>query len=177
MVKPTDTASGLAQSLLTELLNYDPVTGVFTWKVARSGNVAVGGVAGYVSKKDGYRHIWIGERLYSAARLAWLYMTGEWPVATVDHKDLNRTNDAWLNLRAATQAQQCANRGMKKGNKSGFKGVSLVKATGKWCASIKINGKSKNLGSTYSTPEEAAAVYAKVLTEAHGEFARAAKGE
>lgn len=171
-MKPTDTSSGLAQNLLAELLNYDPVTGVFTWKVARSGTVKVGDVAGYVCKKDGYRHIWIGERLYTASRLAWLYMTGEWPVFTVDHENLARTDDRWENLRPATQAQQCANRGKPKSNTSGFKGVSLVKATGKWCASIKINGKSKNLGSTYSTPEEAAEVYAKALTAVHGEFAR-----
>lgn len=171
-MKPTDTSSGLAQNLLTELLSYDPATGGFTWKVARSGNVKVGDAAGSLNKKSGYREIWIGERLYGAHRLAWFYMTGEWPEFTVDHENLSRADNRWLNLRPATQAQQCANRGIKKGNTSGFKGVSLVKATGKWCASIKINGKSKNLGSTYSTPEEAAEVYAKALTAVHGEFAR-----
>lgn len=171
MVKPTDTSSGLAQSLLTELLNYDPLTGVFTWKVARSGNVKVGGVAGSLNKQSGYREIWIGERQYVAHRLAWLYMTGEWPEHTVDHEDLDKDNNRWANLRAATQAQQCANRGLKSDNKSGFKGVSWSKESNRWYASIKIKGKSRNLG-MYNTPEEASAAYTRALTEAYGEFAR-----
>lgn len=169
-MRPTDTSSGLAQSLLTEVLNYDPETGVFTRKIARSNNHKAGDVAGYVSKKDGYRHIWVGERTYSAARLAWLYMTGEWPQHTVDHIDLNRTNDCWSNLRAATQAQNVANRGKPKSNKTGFKGVSRLK-NGRFYACIKFKGKCRNLGN-YATAEEASEAYAKAITSVYGEFAR-----
>lgn len=171
MVKPTDTASGLAQCLLTEVLNYDPFTGVFTWKVARTGNVKVGDVAGSLNKGSGYREVWIGERHYAAHRLAWLYMAGEWPTFTVDHENLNKDDNRWENLRAATQGQQCANRGKPKSNTSGVKGVSWCKQSQKWYASIKHKGKSKSLGH-YSNLEDAAAAYARALTSTYGSFAR-----
>ena len=174
MAHPTDILSGLTRALLAEVLDYDPATGHFTWKVARSTNCKVGQRAGSVNKASGYREIWIGERAYQSARLACLWMDGEWPAACVDHINLDRTDDRWANLRHATAKQNCANRGLNSRNKSGFKGVSAV--GDKWCASIKLNGKSKNLG-LYNTKEEAANTYLKALTEARGEYARSTLGE
>jgi hypothetical protein len=173
LMKITDTSSGLAQSLLTELLHYDPLTGIFTWKVARSNNVKakVGAIAGHVNRQ-GYRDIWIGERNYRACRLAWLYMTGEWPTSVIDHKNLLCGDDRWENLREATQAQNCANRRGHCNSKSGIKGVSFDKQVQKWYACVKINGKTKSLG-RYSDKEEAARVYAAALKELYGSFARA----
>ena len=43
-------------------------------------------------------------------------------------------------------------------NRSGHTGASFCRQNSKWYASIKINGKSCNLG-YYNTPEEAHAVY------------------
>lgn len=174
-MKPTDTSSGLAQCLVTELLDYDPATGALTWKIARAGNVKVGQRAGCINKRDGYREIWIGERSYKAARVIHLWMTGEWPEFTVDHINLNRADDRWENLRAATQAQNCANRGLKKNNTSGMKGASQTQS-GRWLSTIKIDRVSRCLG-TFDTREEAAGAYAKALTEVYGEFARTSEGE
>lgn len=171
-MKATDTSSGLALSLLRELLHYEPETGWFTWKVARSGNICIGDRAGSHNRNTGYREIWIGERRYSSHRLAYFWMVGEWPAETVDHVNLDSLDDRWCNLRHATQADQCANRGLNSRNKSGFKGVSMNSATGQWYASIKVNGKSKNLGH-YATAEEASGAYMKAATMAFGDFARA----
>ena len=72
-----------------ELLHYNPDTGVFRWRVARR-QMRPGDVAGLLFA-GGYRNIKIDRRFYKEHRLAWLYMTGEWPVAGIDHVKLNGT--------------------------------------------------------------------------------------
>lgn len=62
---------------IKELLNYNPITGVFTYKVSRGGFKA-GAVAGSL-KKGFMPTIMIGRTLYSQCRMAWLWITGEWP--------------------------------------------------------------------------------------------------
>ena len=42
--------------MLSDMLNYDPETGVITWKVNR-GPVHVGDVAGYHHKRDNYLYV------------------------------------------------------------------------------------------------------------------------
>lgn len=173
-MKATDTHSELTHARVRELLDYEPDTGWLIWKVQRPGKPA-GTRAGYINGTpetcQGYREIWIGKRVYHAARLVVFWMTGEWPAETVDHINLDRTDDRWPNLRLATQQENCANRAMPKTNKSGFKGVSWCKGSSKWYASIKINGKSRNLG-TYLNIQDAAAAYAEALAATFGAFAR-----
>jgi hypothetical protein len=63
---------------LRELLHYDPETGVFRWRVRTAQRVRVGDVAGSKLRPGHrYRKIPIDRRGYSAARLAFLWMTGE----------------------------------------------------------------------------------------------------
>lgn len=79
---------------LTERLDYDPVTGVFTW---RDGQCA-GQRAGYVDD-TGYRRIKLLYRKYRAGRLAWFYVHGEWPPVLIDHRNRIRDDDRLDNLR------------------------------------------------------------------------------
>jgi hypothetical protein len=74
----------LTAERLREVLDYNPETGVFTWKVRTSIRVVAGKVAGSVGKR-GYLIIGVGGRNYYAHRLAWLHMTGEWPIAVPVH--------------------------------------------------------------------------------------------
>jgi hypothetical protein len=151
---------------LRELLNYDPETGAFTWRAPRRGHRA-GGIAGHLNEK-GYVRISVDGRRYAAHRLAWLYMTGEWPEDQIDHKDLSRANNRWENLRPATNAQNQMNSTAKIGT-SGRKGVYWY--AGKWQARIWVNGKAINLG-RFEDKEKAAAAYVLHARKRFGEFAR-----
>lgn len=161
----------ITQARLKELLHYDPDTGVFTRLgiAGRNGSTrSVGSVAGSVSKSTGYVRITVDYQEYLAHRLAWLYMTGEWPDLKIDHKNTVKTDNRWLNLRKATDTQNAANRKAKATSATGLKGVTPE--SGKWRAEIKVGGKSKRLG-LYSTPELAAKAYADAASKIHGEFA------
>lgn len=119
---------------LRELLHYDPETGLFTWKVARQGTRA-GAFAGALN--HGYLRITIDWRHYPAHRLAWLYMTGEWPADLIDHINLVSDDNRFVNLRQATRAQNMHNSARPRTNTSGVKGVSRY--AGRWKAQIKVN--------------------------------------
>ena len=159
----------LTQSRLKSLLNYDQTTGIFIWSVNRRGTALAGTVAGNACPK-GYICIKVDGRLYKAHRLAWLYMTGIWPPDQIDHRDLNKSNNRWLNLRPATNAQNRAN---SRVNKTLPKGVSFDRdAKAKpYISQIKVSGKRKYLG-RYASAEEAHSVYCRAAVAAKGEFAR-----
>jgi len=159
----------LTSKELRKLLKYDSNNGQFTWLVDRS-NKKAGSVAGTINKL-GYRQICIDYRLYTGHRLAWLYMTGDWPVDCVDHINGVPFDNRWSNLRQATMSENQHNRSKSKRNSSGVKGVSLCKATGKWTAQIMANREYHFLGK-FKSIEEAKASYEQAANNLHGEFAR-----
>lgn len=164
----------LTQARLREVLAYDPATGAFTWNVMLSSRGPVGSVAGSYTRK-GYWRVRIDGREYMAHRLAWLYVTGSWPTKQIDHRNTNRADNRFDNLRLATNSQNGGNRRLSSKNRTGFKGVSFASRCAKrpYNAQISINGKSKNLG-YYATPEAAHAAYLAAASEHFGDFAREA---
>jgi hypothetical protein len=160
------TANPLTLERLREVLDYDPKTGVFRWKISKKH--FIGKAAGYLNK-DGHRQIRVDGRAYYAHRLAWLYVRGEWPDRQIDHRDTNRDNNAFRNLREATNLQNQQN--SKPRRSDGRKGIHFTHGT--WQAAIRVNGKRLYLG-RHNTPDEAAAAYARAATEHHGQFARIA---
>lgn len=155
---------------LRELLRYDPETGEFWWKVRGFGR-QMGRPAGCISKSTGHRYITIDGVIYLGSRLAWLYMTGEWPKNEVDHEDLCPGNNRWGNLREATRSQNKGNSGLSKANTSGLKGVRFEQ--GAWRARIKFQGKSYCAG-RYPTPEAAKKAHDALARNLFGDFARSA---
>ena len=156
--KPTLTADHLR-----EILNYDSVSGVFWWRVARRGGAKVGDIAGLINQ--GYRKIRIGRHRYKASRLAWRYIHGRWPDGEIDHKNGIRTDDRLDNLRDVTSSENAQNRRhAQSSNKTGFLGVSPHQ--GKFQAVIVINGKQHYLG-RFVTPEDAHAVYLEAKRRLH----------
>lgn len=156
---------------LRQYFTYDPITGNFYWTAqARNGANAVRRVAGAKAgslSANGYVTLALDGEYLNAHRLAWAFMTGEWPEHQIDHIDNNRSNNAWANLRRATPSENCGNR--KGWGKSGFKGV--YEDRGKFRAAITKDGVKYKLG-TYATAEEAHAVWLTKANELYGEFAQ-----
>lgn len=150
-------------------LHYDPNTGVFT-RLVPSSNAAAGDVAGYVNDQ-GYIVIAVSGAQHHAHRLAWLYMTGEWPTLQVDHRNLDKGDNRWSNLRLATASQNGQNSPPKSNNTSSCKGVSWYAAGKKWRARLVLNKREISLG-YFDDFEDAKAAYEKAASEHFGEFAR-----
>lgn len=91
----------------------------------------------------------------------------------VDHINLNKLDNTRQNLRVVNRSQNGANRNILSNNKSGFKGVSFHKKTGKWQADIAsgILHQKQYIG-LFNTPEEAAKAYDIEAKKKYGEFAK-----
>lgn len=154
---------------LHEVLDYDPETGIFVWKIKLRKSLVIGTRAGSLDR-FGYRTIKIDMKGYREGRLAWFYMKGSWPSPEIDHKDNNPSNNSLSNLREANSAQQKVNRSTSDRNRK-YNLPKWVSRNGQngFAAIITVNKKSRNLG-TFKTPEEAHAVAAKYAKDLHGEF-------
>lgn len=154
----------LTRARLKELLHYDRATGVFTWRVRRNQNVNAGDRAGRVGAK-GYRVINISHDLYTEHRLAVFYMTGRWPLADVDHRNGQRDDNRWKNLRKLSRTGNMQNlQGAHRDNKSGFLGVA--RHGDRFRAYIRADGKNRYLGS-FGTLELAHAAYLEAKRALH----------
>lgn len=153
---------------MKDRFDYDPVTGVFRYR-RKISNKSAGTVAGTIAH-NGYCDISIDGQKYGAHRLAWFWMTGEWPLHEVDHRNRKQADNRWRNLRPATRLQNMANSKVKKSNRTGLKGVQYYRRGNKFCALIRKHGKRVYLGS-FETAAEAHAVYMAAATDFHGSYA------
>jgi len=158
----------ITQERLKELVSYDPETGEFTNLVTR-GQIKAGCRPGYVRIQDGYYVMILDGRLYLGHTVAWIYMLGTLPPDEIDHRDLDKSNNRWSNLRAATPRQNCANRRKRADSKQPYKCVTFHRK--KWRYAVVVDGK-RQWSKVFDTPELAHAAYAKKAVEIHGEFAR-----
>jgi len=166
--------SGLTAEILRMLVLYDPATGLFYWRSSsgwgscgrregeRAGNKRQGGRIRI--QLPGYK---LG---FLASRLAWLYMTGEWPERQVDHKNKNKRDDRWENLREANNNQNQYNRGKRSHSKTGITGVMYDEKSGLWFAECTANGRYV-LRKRFKTESEAIAARNAAVKKYHGEFA------
>lgn len=155
----------ITQEKLKELLEYDPETGLFKWIKSTSNRIRLNEKAGCPDTL-GYIVIRINKKLYYAHRLAWIYMKGVLTLNMIDHKDGNKGNNKWDNLREATRQENYRNTPAR--NKLGVKGV--YKMRNKFIATITLNRVSIPLGK-FLTLEEARNAFNDVANKYHGEFA------
>ena len=155
---------------LRELFDYNPRTGIFTYKIGTRCTKA-GRKAG-TPRYDGYLVVNIDNRTYLLHRLAWLWMMGKMPPRWLDHRNHNPADNRFSNLRLSTRAQNQQNRPKNKNNSSGFKGVSYSTGIIKkpWRATITADGKSLHLGH-FATKAEAFVAYQNAARQLHREFA------
>lgn len=153
---------------LIEILDYNPITGLFHWRVDMSSRAKAGKQAGSISKVSGYVEIRIRKILYYGHRLAWFYTHGYWPIA-VDHRNLCRSHNRLTNLREATQTQNNRSTSLRRNNSTGFKGVHVLSG-GKYCASITYNCEHIHIG-VFAEPIDAAEAYDQKAIELYKSFA------
>ena len=108
---------------LRQLFLYDPLTGIFTWRINPSIKARIGDVAGCRTHK-GYIQIQCDNVQYLAHRLAWLYYHGYFPKDELDHRNGDKRDNRIANLREATSTQNKWNRGVRR---NGLKGVYFCK--------------------------------------------------
>jgi hypothetical protein len=159
---------------LREVFHYCPDTGAIRHK-RNTARAKAGDVVGYVNR-DGYREIKVmydGRRYtFMGHRLAVALHEGAHPPPDldVDHRDRDRQNNRYLNLRVATRSNNLANRPA-----SGPlpKGVTRSKTcvSKPFMAQISVRGRKFFLG-YHPTAEEAHAAYVACAREHFGEFVR-----
>jgi len=138
------TTNLITQDRLKSLLTYDRETGDFCWRIKRP-RCKLGCVAGTHSY-HGYTVIKLDGVSYKAHRLAWLYETGVWPTAEIDHINRVRDDNRFSNLRLATRFSNCQNKVKFENAHSKHIGVSRSFNGKRWRAYIDFNGKRRTLG-------------------------------
>lgn len=173
-LKPPITIEQITHELVRELLDYDPETGLFTWRhrpfAVRGWNTKYAGTNAGTLMPIGYIYVSIFKYRAYGHRLAVFWMTGEWPPHEVDHINGQKADNRWTNLRLATHEQNIQHRVThNKNSRSGRKGVFPV-AHNRWKAAIIYKGYYINLGN-YKDIDEAESVYKKAEKDLFGEFA------
>lgn len=181
MASPSD--KGISPSTLSKLVEYNPFTGAFIWRVRPNSyfkterdckiwNARFAGNPAF-NCDDGRGYL-VGQILgkkVKAHRAAWALHYGFWPAELIDHINGDKSDNRIANLREATNSQNLMNRGANVNNKSGLKGVSWDRRKEKWQARISRQFKSRHLG-YFATAEEAHSAYREASARLHGEYSR-----
>ena len=146
----------MAERLL-RLLEYDPLTGLFTWKYQPKRGISAGTPAGY-KHSQGYTSIGLGCYQFFAHRLAWLFSYGAWPSKHIDHINGDKKDNRIANLRDVSRTVNLQNmRAPRRSSRTGLLGVGIYK-DGRFIAKIRLNNKQRHLG-IFATAEEASEAY------------------
>jgi hypothetical protein len=146
----------LTRQRLLEVLRYDPDSGHFFWVAPKMRPKARLGLPAGTPDRDGYVMVRIDRRGHMAHRLAFLYMTGEWPEKQVDHINGLKNDNRWSNLRDVSASVNSQNKRVR--------GITSHK--GRWLARICVNGRRTHLG-WFNSPELARAAYVAAKRELH----------
>lgn len=108
--------------------------------------------------RDGYYRGFLKDKRLAAHRVVFFLNYGYWP-EQVDHIDGNRLNNSLSNLRAVTAQQN-------RFNQRKAKGYSYRADRDRYIAYIRVDGKTKNLGS-YHTEQQARRAYLEAKKVMH----------
>ena len=147
---------------LLQELKYNPETGHFWWiRQGRFNGRDLTKPAGSLS--NGRPEITVNKKRYYQHRLAYFYMTKQWP-DQIDHINGDIADNKWANLRNCNVAENGQNLKIRKDNTSGYTGVK--RSRNKWLASIMVEQNTIRLG-RYQTPEEAHQAYCEAKKKYH----------
>ena len=147
--------------LLRQLLDYDPETGVLTWR-ERPVSMFGAGSHGQESEakrwnrknagkqvgspSQGYLRCGIGGIFILTHRIVWAITYGAWPDGEIDHINHDRSDNRLVNLRLVTKTENNRNQRKQKNNTSGVTGVIWDKRAQMWRARIYRDGQWRHLG-------------------------------
>jgi hypothetical protein len=172
---------------LRKLLDYDPETGILTWKPRTAEMFEADERRSAEHRCNNWNSLYAGKRAFSgitnfgyckgdifknrylAHRIIFVMQTGRPPTADIDHINGNRSDNRWVNLRPASRSQNNKNRSSSLKASSQFMGVSVTRD--RWHASIKVDGRKHCIGN-FLDETEAARAYDAAAVKHHGEFAR-----
>ena len=141
----------MIEDLINKHLSCNTETGQVFWKEPNGTKCKAGTEAGSM-RSDGRVFIRLkGHQLYRY-RVVWYFATGKYPKKQIDHKDRNKANDSYSNLREVSNELNSWNKGANCNNKTGYKGV--YQSGNRFIANIHMKGKTKYLG-TFPTALDA----------------------
>lgn len=119
---------------------------------------------GYAKRANHINNRWITVYMHRA-------ILGVENDVTVDHIDGNPLNNCRINLRKATNKENCRNQKLSMASHTGLKGVCWDKTRNKWLSHIKVDGKFISLG-RFTCPVLAAQYYDAACVKYFGCFAK-----
>lgn len=140
----------VSPSMLRQLLDYDPGTGLFLWRPRagqKSWNTRYAGTRAFAYRdKHGYQTgMLLGLRFF-AHRIAWAHVHLAWPSDEIDHINHDRSDNRIANLRPVDRTENRRNISRNQNNKSGVCGVHWAPHVQKWVAQISVGGAKMYLG-------------------------------
>lgn len=167
------------QKYVKEAFDYDPVTGILTWKQRprhhfntdrgwKLCNTKFAGKPCGNLSGCGYMTVEIAGVSFRLHRVIWLWCHGTLP-EMVDHLNHDKLDNRIHMLRAASRTQNMHNTLKRQNCSSALKGVRWSKTSKKWVSSIRIDKRLHHLG-YFDTEQEAHAAYCAKGRELFGEF-------
>lgn len=152
---------------LQESLNYDPLSGLLSWRNDRPEThfYRSNDYKKYLKKQagkelkantnsSGYPFFRFQYSVLTAHRAIFAIVQGTFPIGQIDHINGVRTDNRWCNLREVPLVLNSRNKKMQDNNTSGYAGVSYHKHKKSWTSRVCVDGAEKHLGG-FSTAEEA----------------------
>ena len=144
---------------------YSPENGELRWAIRSSPAAAVGDLITSRTVRGNYLKVQFNGKYYTAHRIIWLMVYGEWPRDQIDHVNGDGGDNRLCNLREATHSQNQQNRRAMP-NSSGFPGARFDKLAGHYRVSVMVNGIIHNIGA-FKDPEFASLVYSEAKRKYH----------
>lgn len=169
------------KAYLDECFSYDPTTGILRWtarpmghflslRVWRMWNTKNSGNVAGNSNGSGYLLVKINKKAFLVHRIIFKLVTGEDPTVLLDHKNTDKQDNRFDNLRQANKFQNASNRGLRIDNKSGVKGVYFHGPTRRYLVKIKSQRKTIHIG-LFLDIESAIKARVEAANKFHEEFA------
>jgi len=160
----------LTQQDVKSLFDYDPKTGICTWKVHRLKAGPGDPIDERYVYRDGYIVISVKGKAQMLHRLIHLWMTGEHPKQQIDHIDGDKLNNRWENLRDVSQYENLCNKEHVEAKRKNPAPRGVRKESkNSWSATVTVDGKKLHIG-RFDSVEKAEQAYLQAVVLFHGQL-------